>query len=92
MNLSCIKLHKTQDRSSAKHADEVQQSKGKDITRSASTDLCQSEETDLDTRSNGIGKTTDKTLVHSSCQANIEDNAAFTKKQLCYDEHTETVM
>ena len=88
VNLSCIKLHETQDRSSLKHTHEGQQSIGKDLTSSASIELCQIEQTDLDTQSNGISKTTDKTLVHSSSQAvsNIQDNAAFTKKQLNYDE------
>lgn len=81
--------HKDTDaRPSPKHADEVHQSIGKDTISSASVKLCQSEETDLDTQSNGIGKTIDKTLVHSSrlSISNIEDNTAFTKEQLCCDE------
>ena len=81
-------LQETDERTSAKHADEVQQSIGKNITSSASIELSQSEETGLDTQSSGIGKTADKTLVHSSCLSisNMEDNTAFTKKQLSCDE------
>ena len=81
-------LQETDDRTSPKHGNEVQQSRGKKIISSASVKLCQSEETDLHTQSKGIGKTIDKKLVHSSCLAisNIEDNTAFTKKQLCCDE------
>ena len=86
-------LQETDDRTSAKHADEVQKSIGKNITSPASTELSQSEETGLDTQSSGIGKTTDKTLVHSSCLSisNMEDNTAFTKRQLCCDKQDSDV-
>ena len=88
VSLSHTTLQETDDRTSPKHADEVQQNIGKDISSSGSIKLCQIEKTDLYTQSNGIGKTIDKTLVHSSCLAisNIEDNTTFTKKQLCCDE------
>ena len=88
VSLSRTTLQETDARTSPNHADEVHQSMGKDIISSASIKFCQSEKTDLYTQSNGIGKTIDKTLVHSSCLAisNIEDNTASTKKQLCCDE------
>ena len=88
VSLSRTTLQETGDQTSPKHADEVQESIGKKIISSALIKLCQSEETGLDTQSNGIGKIIDQTLVHSSCLAisNIEDNTAFTKKQLCCDE------
>ena len=88
VNLSNTTLQEIDDRASAKHPDEKQQSIGKNITSSASIELSQSEETGLDTQSSGIGKTTQKTLVHSSCLSisNMEDNTAFTNKRLCCDE------
>ena len=87
VSLSRTTLQETDARPSPKHADEVHQSISKDLTRSGSIRLCQIEKTNLYTQSNGIGKPIDKTLVHSLCLAfsNIEDNTAFTKKQLCCD-------
>ena len=67
VSLSRTTLQETDDQTSPKHADEVQESIGKKIISSALIKLCQSEETGLDTQSNGIGKIIDKTLVHSSC-------------------------